>query len=588
MLQALTFLSLLLITVASKDKLKVEVLSAGGSLHDEVVSLAADGVHHYIVGRFNADDDSGSQQETISVAKVENNLTDWEGIHGHLNCRKEGMGQMHQCTQILDNQELFMAPITGLVAAAGNAILSGCYHTFFNGPRNRCAAVVSPGKWQVLALSETCANMQGGMALQNGKVLVAGLFHNRVDFLQVDDRRGRNASFDQPLAADGLGSFLLQMDPRTGKIESVRKGIAVGPLFIAAGPTKQQESSVYILSRLFKPDGLVDASNCPRERSKGNYQSSGVVLTPHGFFGEGLFFGSDDVFEPTGMVVDQNDPTVVFIIGYFKGVLTLSNMHKITSAQRIDQSKKSIDGILIKVVYDNKTMPTIAWVLRIGGSGEDKALGVVAKDEGIYVTGTFEFAMKVDGWVTHQDEAGNPRLLKKNFSIETIKSRGKLDVFVMKVLSAEMDIKWISSAGGSQDDFASTIDMGSGGGVHVGGRYEGVAYFPDNNVITSQGSYDAFVATYMEVDASAEEDVDLPETSSTDMWRLSCMIFLGIVSILVIAMIVFIVHRRLQKRKRETREKKVLEQRSEQLIGEKLNVRVTTEPMNHKPCDDDD
>ncbi|GMH43293.1 hypothetical protein BSKO_11215 [Bryopsis sp. KO-2023] len=574
----------------SQGGLEVEVLSVGGSWQDEVMHLAADGPHQYIVGKFNGgnQDFPGGPHETISVAKVGKNLTDWQGIHGHLSCDREGKINKLNCTQILDNRELIMSSVTGLVAINGDAILSGCYRSFFDKPEAGCASVVNPGKWRVVGLSDTCVNMQGGLTVHSGNVFVAGLFHTRVEFVQINDETGKNISFGRPQNADGLGAFFLEIDPTTGLIQTFGKPprqVALGPLFIAAGP---RDAHVYILSRRLVNTRTSRPLSCPMERNGGDFPSIGVVLTPLGFQGEGLFFDTDDEFdefEPTGMVVDPEDPTVVYVSGYFKGVLRLSKDYELVSAPRLDPSQKSIDGILMKIEFNNKTVPSIDWVLRIGGAGEDKALGVAAKDGNVYVMGTFEFGLDVDGWLTRKNHKGEPLLLKVELNMETIESRGKLDIYVLKLLSGGMDVQWLSTAGGELDDFVTSIDVGADGDVHVGGRFSGVALFPGQKMLVSQGMFDAFVATYKELsEGVAGGSKKAPGSSGPDMWRVSCAVILSAICVcLVLAAVLYLKRKRSQKKKM-CRQKQELQQNSG-LLG-KHRLRVMTEVVDCRSSDD--
>lgn len=570
--------------------LEVDVLSAGGSWQDGILHLAADGEHQYIVGAFNEgnEDPLGGTHKTISVAKVGENLTEWEGLHGHLSCDKTNM---LNCTQILDDRELIMSSVTGLVAVNGDAILSGCYRSFFEEPMAGCASVVNPTKWRVMGHSESCVNMQGGLTLYNGNVFVAGLFYDRVEFFQVNDETGKNKSFGGPLIADGLGAFFLEIDPDTGLIESFGRdpnAAALVPLFIAGGP--RENFAVYILSKKVGHTKPLPAT-CPEERSGGGFASNGVVLTPLGFHGEGSFFfteGPSDEFEPTGMVVDPADPAVVYVSGYFKGVLKLFDNNEVASAPRRDPSQNSIDGILMKIEFNhsnNKTVPSIDWVLRIGGPGEDKALGVTAKDGKVYVVGTFEFDLEVDGWLTRKDHKGKPLLLKVELNMDQVASRGDLDVFVLKLLSKGMNVQWVSTAGGELDDFVTSIDLGANGDLHVGGRFSGVSLFPGDKMLVSQGMFDAFVATYKEVQDWAGHDSSTPnDPSGVDAWRASSAAVLAVVSAcLVLASVLYCKRKHAQKKKIRRRQQE-LEQNSGLMGIHRL--RVVTGVLDFRSNDD--
>lgn len=106
------------------------------------------------------------------------------------------------------------------------------------------------------------------------------------------------------------GSFLIEVDPKTGLIESFGTGISVEPLFIAGA----LNGPIYLLSRRAVNFSL---QQCLQDKGK-RTGSNGAILTPDGFSGQGLFFDTDDEFEPTGMVVDSVYSNVTYIAGYFK------------------------------------------------------------------------------------------------------------------------------------------------------------------------------------------------------------------------------------------------------------------------------
>lgn len=65
----------------------MDVLAIGGSWEDEVLFLAADAKYQYIVSRLNGfgKGPSGGLQETVSVAKVRNDMmctACWDSQHG--------------------------------------------------------------------------------------------------------------------------------------------------------------------------------------------------------------------------------------------------------------------------------------------------------------------------------------------------------------------------------------------------------------------------------------------------------------------------------------------------------------------------
>lgn len=109
------------------------------------------------------------------------------------------------------------------------------------------------------------------------------------------------------------GSFFIQVDPKTGHIKALGKGNGVEALYIAAGPLGG-DGPIYLLARQAVNLSLTQCLQDKGERSDRN----GAILTPNGFSGSGLFFDSDEEFEPTGMVLDSVYTNMVYIAGYFK------------------------------------------------------------------------------------------------------------------------------------------------------------------------------------------------------------------------------------------------------------------------------
>lgn len=59
----------------------------------------------------------------------------------------------------------------------------------------------------MLAVSENCVNMQGGLTIQGEALLLSGLFHERVDFVHIDDITGKHKKFNGgPLVSSGIGN----------------------------------------------------------------------------------------------------------------------------------------------------------------------------------------------------------------------------------------------------------------------------------------------------------------------------------------------------------------------------------------------
>lgn len=97
------------------------------------------------------------------------------------------------------------------------------------------------------------------------------------------------------------------------------------------------------------------------------------------------------------------------------------------------------DGLLMKVdLMEN----AVQWVLRVGGSGQDKALAVAAQDGAVYLGGTFEKSFDVDGLIFSTAEDGECSYIEMTMNMDNkVKSSSGLDIFVLKLISTNLDIQ---------------------------------------------------------------------------------------------------------------------------------------------------
>ena len=115
------------------------------------------------------------------------------------------------------------------------------------------------------------------------------------------------------------------------------------------------------------------------------------------------------------------------------------------------------------------------WIQFGGGAGDDYVEGVDINQEGVVVaTGSFF------------EEA--------EFGSALLTSSGSDDIFVAQY-SAEGDLKWIRSAGGSEYDYAFNVTIDSRGNSYLTGSFEGTASF-ENQELISAGNTDAFLSKY--------------------------------------------------------------------------------------------
>jgi hypothetical protein len=120
----------------------------------------------------------------------------------------------------------------------------------------------------------------------------------------------------------------------------------------------------------------------------------------------------------------------------------------------------------------------VEWAIRAGGDGADKIRGIdLAKDGAIFLTGEF----------------GQP---SADFLGKEVTSEGSLDFVVVK-LSPDGSLQWLATAGGAKIDRGYGVAAADDGGCFVTGHFESAEVdFGNEQVLRSQGDYDAFVARY--------------------------------------------------------------------------------------------
>ncbi|MBI3725225.1 hypothetical protein HY251_14940 [bacterium] len=119
---------------------------------------------------------------------------------------------------------------------------------------------------------------------------------------------------------------------------------------------------------------------------------------------------------------------------------------------------------------------TLAWAQRIGGSGDDAALGVAAFADGTaVVTGYFSGSASFDSQTTLASGGGN-------------------DAFVAS-FRKDGSLAWARSAGGTGDDSARAVSGFLDGSSTVVGSFAGTASFGGLS-LASAGASDVFVARY--------------------------------------------------------------------------------------------
>lgn len=146
-------------------------------------------------------------------------------------------------------------------------------------------------------------------------------------------------------------------------------------------------------------------------------------------------------------------------------------------AGKADFSGTVYQGSGIYDVFIAKYGPAgdLLWVKLGGGPGNDQGNSIKWSNGYLYVCGSFE------GTAT--------------FSGSTITSKGEGDMFLAKYDDGG-NLQWIKSGGGTGQDYAQTLDVGSNGDVLVGGTYETNMKLEGVTLTTTNIYYESFYARY--------------------------------------------------------------------------------------------
>ncbi|MBW8050912.1 MAG: T9SS type A sorting domain-containing protein [Cytophagales bacterium] len=131
-------------------------------------------------------------------------------------------------------------------------------------------------------------------------------------------------------------------------------------------------------------------------------------------------------------------------------------------------------------IFIAKYDPTgfVQWAKSAGGTGADRALGIITDDLGnAYITGNFR-----DTTIF-----GTDTLISNGVNVN--------DIFIAKYNSAG-NLLWAKMAGGTGNDVSWGIDQDDLGYVYITGHFTGVCTFSSTDTLTSSDLKDIFLAKY--------------------------------------------------------------------------------------------
>ncbi len=180
-------------------------------------------------------------------------------------------------------------------------------------------------------------------------------------------------------------------------------------------------------------------------------------------------FGSDYDFSSLGMLVGPLGD--VLLSGTFFGNADLD-----PGIGVVELTSHGLgDGFLMQL----DTSGNLVWARGFGGSGADAARDVKRDgDKNIYVTGDFE------------------DFFNYGVGVDLLESNGDTDVFVLRLDNA-INLSWVKSFGGDDDDTGNAIGLDSLGFIYVAGAFRREVDFDPGlgtSELTSEGRIDGFLA----------------------------------------------------------------------------------------------
>lgn len=112
--------------------------------------------------------------------------------------------------------------------------------------------------------------------------------------------------------------------------------------------------------------------------------------------------------------------------------------------------------------------------------------------------------------------------------------------------------QWLSTAGGRQDDYVTSVAIGENNSAHIGGSFFGKILFPGKKILNSTGKNDAFVATYTEIPRNASKDKS--KADGLNVWRMASMAVLLVVLVMIISSLIIFKRFMSQGKKRASKD----------------------------------
>lgn len=172
--------------------------------------------------------------------------------------------------------------------------------------------------------------------------------------------------------------------------------------------------------------------------------------------------GSATIDEGLAICADNNDN--VYTTGYF------------TSAFAMNGLQLNSQGFEDIFICKMNSAGAISWLIRAGGTSQERALSIDANDSGNIVIAGYFYG-------------------STTFGTTQLTSQGQQDIFIAKYDSSGT-LLWARQAGGTNSDLGNSVKFDNAGNVIVTGEFSGSCSFGTTTIVSQAGSIDAFIAKF--------------------------------------------------------------------------------------------
>ena len=323
----------------------------------------------------------------------------------------------------------------------------------YNGDKWLCSyqipGDITPNMTAILSAGGTSSDEGSDIAVDaSGNVYITGIYSGTAIF-------ARGVSLT---SAGGSDDIYVAKYNSSGTLQWVRSAGGTGDAY-GTGIAVDASGNVYITGTYSGTDTFASGVSLTAEGISdvyvAKYNSSGTLLWVRSAGGTNNDYGR-------GIAVDASGN--VYITGYYFGTATFASGVSLTA-----------EGISDVFIIKYNSSGTLQWVRSAGGTSADRGFGIALDVLGnVYATGSYSGTAIFSG-------------------VSLTSVGGSDDIYVAKYNSSGA-LFWVSSAGGTNNDYGRGIAVDASSNVCITGTYSGTATFAVGVSLTSVGGNDAFVA----------------------------------------------------------------------------------------------